>query len=614
MKIKIFLFLFFILFFFVNCDFVLPPTQSLRESNEYLKLLSNDFLIQEIKGIKENFSGIILLISGSCKKFSFQLSDEINFTNILEQIEINNFSGNIRKTTYIKFNKNFSNYDKIYFRIIITDGSLYFGYKKDFNDLNLIYNNSKINGALYFKSVYSISVFDLLFVFIKKIFKNIIFFLVLIFLTGLIIYKKNYLKFLLPDDLKENKQIVNFLVISIILRFIIMPFFCHIDFLSGIWVPFQLAYTSIFYYATDPSASFHLLNQLVHFPIMVLTKFIMPELYHLWKTIPYDYNFSGWYNFCSLKNVFFFLFILKIPFLIFDYLCLFVFLKLTEITLIKKKIFYLWLFNPVSIYVIYFIGRYEVYTLFFLLLGLLKFKEEKIKASFLFIGIAIMLRQYPILFLPFLLFIHSKNIKEFLSYLIISLFPLVLFNLLYYLSTHLTNISAYFPTGVLANDEHSAMLFKYKINDFILFPFFYFLFFLFIIENRKKISFDYLPLVIFLFFNIMYGTSNFEPQYFMWIIPFLVFVFAFDYIKFYEVLIYFILYFCFVFQWDKSFNFQLAMPIFPDLFFNLPSVERIILQFLPVNIINNIFVSFLVAINFWFLFKGIKQIKSNNKM
>jgi len=495
-------------------------------------------------------------------------------------------------------------------------------YKKGYNDFkynNTLYSNAeKIDGALYFRTIYEYSFGGLLKEIILKIWDNYILLIILTILIIAIIFKrKKIFDFLLTDDIKNNRKIYNLLVISVIIRFLIMPFFCHIDFLSGIWVPFKMYYDSFAYYATDPSASFHILNQIIHFPIMMFTKFLMPELYDLWITQPYDYNLSGWYNFSALKSAPTILFILKIPFLLADYLCLYILLRLFANVNIKIRALYFWLFNPVALYVVYMIGRFEFYSIFFILFGLMLLKNEKNKLGILCIGIAAAFRQYPILFAPFLLPLISKNIRQFVSNAIIAILPLIIFNVLHNLPAYFAGISASAPTAVVSNDEHSNMLFKYHIKDLFFFPFGYIIAWLFIVDCRKKISAENYFIAVLLFFLILYSSSNFEPQYFMWIIPFLCIAYSKKIFSFYELSCYFLLFFLIVMQWDKTFTTQLAMPMFADLFYFLPSPERIINQYYSVEIINRLATSFFIGFNIWFIYKiyvYLKEIEINDRI
>lgn len=611
--------------FICGCKVILNPVQDERESNKYLHLSSGQIIVQQIPYIKYDLSAVILLISGKCNNLKLIIAEDADFKHIVETKEVKEFSGNIRKTSIFKFKNTQKIRGDLWLKIYHSNGKLLVAYKKGY--ANFKYNNTlkkdnaNMNGALYFKTIYNISLFKIMYSIFQKLFYNvsfiIIYLIILIFLLMVIFSKglnrffvKKIIPHLLPADIKYTRDAGVFLkifILGILIRFLIIPFFCHVDFISGIWVAYMMWYKNIFYYITDPSASFHVLNQVVHLPIVMFSKYIFPRLYQLWNIIPYDYTIKGWYNFAALKSIFKILFVLKIPFLIADVLCLLVLIRFFKTSAVKIRAAAFWMFNPISIYVMYMIGRFEAYAIFFIFLGLLMFKKQKIKSGMLYIGIAAALRQYPLLFIPFILPIISDNYKKVIKYLLIGILPLIIFNLLHNLPGYFSDVTILSPTKVISHDEHSNMLFHYQIKNLVLFPFFYMLGWLFITKNRK-LGLKNIWKAIFLFFIIFFGTSNFEPQYFMWIIPFFTIAYAKRFIKWYELLIYLLLFFGVVLQWDKSFSVHLFMPVFEDLFLYLPSPERIINQFYPAAILNQIIQSFFLAINLWIGFRLIKKI------
>ena len=114
------------------------------------------------------------------------------------------------------------------------------------------------------------------------------------------------------------------------------------------------------------------------------------------------HDFNNWINNWgenqnNYPNIICYMFFLKIPYLILDIGLAFLLLK----TFKNSKIFYFWLFNPVSIYLIYILGNFDILPSFLTLLSFYFLKKNKLLFSYLSIGIAIALKMYPVIFVPF---------------------------------------------------------------------------------------------------------------------------------------------------------------------------------------------------------------------
>lgn len=615
MKIITLLLIVFFCFIIVSCDFVQPPIQDLRESNKYLRLKPNQKLIQQISGTEENYNGIILLISGNARNFKLEVSEYSNFNDILKEINIENFTGHIRKTSVFNFSGKLEDINNVWIRISYkSGGDLLFGYKTyDNNFLNqdlLILNNEILNGTLYYKSLYTLSLLDILNDIIRKLTYHkpfLIMYILLITITILFIVNSHwfyYLPFRKKYSISEvNIKIIRIFLAGILIRILVIPFFVHHDFLSGIWVPFQTFYKDKLFYLSDPDAWAHIINQMIHLPLVSLSRYIFPSMYELWLSNEYNYALEGLYNFTSLNSIFFILFILKLQFLVADIFAGILLLKLFDNKKSKISVLQFWFFNPLSIYVMYMISRFEIYTILTILLSLLCFKKNKNGTGFLLLGFASALRQYPILFVPFILLVLSDNFKNFIKYSLLAFIPFILFNKSHNLIAMYFNYTTETALLSVAPSEHSLMFFYYQIRNFVLFFFMYMLGLLYINYNKIKYKTNIWKPVM-LFFLIFYASSNFEPQFGMWIIPFLCIAFTEKKLNITETVLFFILFFSIVIlQWDKSFTVHLMMPIHSDFVLYLPSIERIINHFFPTEMLNKIIESFWMAINVWLIYR-----------
>jgi len=238
----------------------------------------------------------------------------------------------------------------------------------------------------------------------------------------------------------------------------------------------------------------------------------------------------------SYSNMMFFMLVLKLPYLIFDLLIGFFLYKIYK----NKKLLYLWFFNPVSIYLIYVLGNFDVVPAFLTILAFYFIKNNKQLLSYLTIGLAIALKMYPIMFLPFLFFYDTKNIFKNIKYAIFSLVPLII-SIIPFIHQQ-SFYDSFIGSGL------TQKILEFKLASIPIFP----LFFVFILINyylsKNKYRFE---IAILQTFFIFIGLVNFHPQWIMWFLPFFSIIFIQSKIK---EKIFFILFFSLIFLYIILFN------------------------------------------------------------
>lgn len=189
---------------------------------------------------------------------------------------------------------------------------------------------------------------------------------------------------------------------AILLRFLVMPFFFHPD---------------IKVYSRQ--ASF--LKQGV-FNIYEKEEFVYQPLSYLFlggyqAVIGFATNgLDGWLEDASGEainhpSLYWYLFILKLPILIFD-----LFLALLIFKTVGKKALSLWLFNPFTIVLLYVFSNVDIFPLFFVLLSFLYYKKEKYLLSAILLGVGAGFKMYPLLLLPFYL-VGLKDWRRIMAYI-----------------------------------------------------------------------------------------------------------------------------------------------------------------------------------------------------
>jgi hypothetical protein len=337
------------------------------------------------------------------------------------------------------------------------------------------------------------------------------------------------------DDPLTLKTIYKWILIGLLIRFIFMPIACHADLLSKYWLAHMLAdyfYLSYIYTFSD----------FFHGIFFFFLKIFMPSnldvFHHPWGVPlslileqPDMYVFgtatvSDWLQFVQQPVVFRVLFLFKLPYLLFDIATAFLFLHIIDKQKIGLTTFKLWMINPILIFNAYLFGRFDVIAIFFIVLSFYFIKNEKDVLSAVSFGFAILTRSYPLLFLPFFIFIKKESIGK-AKLILFTLTPILIWEI--FAKIIFVDICVYPTTGFLnANERFLNCILGLRIGNLSLFLVSYFVF-LFIIahilsnnlEKNSKII-DRLSDVFLIVMCLFFAFGYFAIQYFVWIVPFLV--------------------------------------------------------------------------------------------
>lgn len=386
----------------------------------------------------------------------------------------------------------------------------------------------------------------------------------------------------LPQNIAPyGSTLIRWAIVGYIIRLVLMPLFPHRDPLTVIRVSFILKERHQLIPAVYPEP----INYLYAFLFSVLDPFLSKGVFNDFFT-----NTAYTPDLLSLPfrlepGVFTYLLILKMPFLVFDFLLGLILLRLFKEERQSLWAFKLWMINPISIYVTYIFGQYDVIPVFFIMLSLYFLSKEKTKSSMLSIGVAGTLKTFAFLFvLPIALFFvkRIKGFKEkvggFLLLIAISLLPLVLskiaayFTPVYYLPTNIVaspfDVNGFFGNTLYLFGKPGAPpligLFRFTIDysmsfktfalfiDVIyVFPVIYTLLLLTLIY-RNKMSSKTMWKAILVFLLLYHALSLFHPQWFIYAQPLLVLLVIedFKFLKAYAILI--PLYFVYTLYWAQE--------------------------------------------------------------
>lgn len=215
-------------------------------------------------------------------------------------------------------------------------------------------------------------------------------------------------------ELLKHQTFRNLLVLAVLLKIILLPFYFHPDiktyhfqssFLKeGVW--------NIYSYLSSNKNTLPLKEEFVYFPLTYFTL----GTYQIVASPLLGSEFNHWLFNASVTsiedpNVFRYLFILKLPYLLLDILIAFMLTYMVSDLQKKKTIFTFWLFNPFSLVLIYLYSNVDIFPVFLIVLSLYFASKNNLFASSLALGIGAGFKAFPLLLVPFLL-LKASTIKE----------------------------------------------------------------------------------------------------------------------------------------------------------------------------------------------------------
>lgn len=314
-------------------------------------------------------------------------------------------------------------------------------------------------------------------------------------------------------------NILNLLILAIFIRLLIMPFYFHPDIKT---THFKVSFLregviDIYSYLDKNINNFTIRENLNYFP---LTYFLLGG-YQIIASTLLGSDFSSWLSDASVEvteriGTFRYLFILKLPYLIFDLLTAFLITKFFDTEINKRKAFILWLFNPLSISIIYIFSNIDIIPVTLSLASLLLLQKKMFIIGGLTLGLAIGFKQYPVLFLPFIM-LFIKDFRK-LMLMVCTIFGVIIATIAPFWSTafvHSALVSSLttrlaFP-GIGIGFGEALMVGVVTLSV---------LFFYSLTERNEIVNklWYYLTAVLLLVFS----TIHFHIQWLLWIIPFLI--------------------------------------------------------------------------------------------
>jgi hypothetical protein len=399
------------------------------------------------------------------------------------------------------------------------------------------------------------------------------------------------------EDEILSKRLYKYFLIGLLIRLVLLPFFFQRDILSTYQRAAQTVFNGIL------GADFQqFLIHLLHSGYLFLIKPLIPNLDNLAKILLNTDTWTSWIDFNSNMYVYRILSLFKFPYLILDFACIFILIRLIydKEPLKRLKVFKFWMFNPLVIFITYMFARHEIIAVFIALLALLMAKYNRKYWSIIIMAIGVAMRFFPIMILPLLIIFLARKKKDYIILFSIGIVGLIALEGFSYL---------YFGRSVifsLLNTQHFDYILSAKldliIHDriFIFIVAYFILIFSFIHQKNKtfKLFLNYSGIVYLLYVAICY----FHPQYLMWAIPFIILVFVRKNSLYYYHLLQFAILMIVLIYWGDLVTKFLFAPI---------DIQYVLYTTGPIPIVNrfydpakfvNIFRSVFTAVSLWMMY------------
>lgn len=307
---------------------------------------------------------------------------------------------------------------------------------------------------------------------------------------------------------------------GLLLRLLIMPFFGHADFLSEYRRVYMTIETGMFFPGMGRLVVYYieLIFMILCLPFLPYahTAFYFSDLANSTAGLP-DY-----FLFVSDPGVFRILFLLKIPYLLFDLATAVLIFRMLAGRKQQFLALALWLLNPITLYAFYFFGRFESIPIFFLALCLRMVQKERFILASLSLGLAINCREINIIFVPiFLLALIDFRLswQKIVKRLTASAFLLFGLFALPKVISRVFHLIPLFQAETVLETNRAQHILDFRVHWLLPFVFAYTLICIWLIENRRD-CFDRLAtaagvcIVAFLF------CTDHSAHYVSWMVLF----------------------------------------------------------------------------------------------
>ena len=266
-------------------------------------------------------------------------------------------------------------------------------------------------------------------------------------------------------------------IIAIILRIVLIPFFGHVDVLSEARRIYFWDINGIYF--DDISRNATSLFQLLFFKVTSIFLDNKEMLFAHADMTNSTAHPIEYMEFVSQNTIFRTLFVIKLPFLVADLITAWAMYVYCDRSPGARNAVLFWLFNPICIYAFYIFGRFESIPIMFCMLSLLALKRHNLLLSAVLIGLSINSRELYIFLGPlFAAMVCSPSCKEYSLLRRVTAIAIVGFAVavsVQLISIAGGNVDAFGrEVTSIASEGRVEHLFQFIVGSFIVFPMVYF--------------------------------------------------------------------------------------------------------------------------------------------
>jgi len=314
-------------------------------------------------------------------------------------------------------------------------------------------------------------------------------------------------------EIFRKRKWLGLIILGILLRIVLAGFVYHTD-IKGQYHEAQLLDYGVaqgYQRGVDETTPLH------YPPPIYLLYNIYPKVGNLIFSDYFDDWMKDW-SYSQVANhpkIFRDLLAMKVPLILFDLLVAFLLIKIVSSE--KKGLaLAVWLFNPFSLYAIYAFSQFDIIPTSLVLLSVFFWKRRKFNFSYLSLGLAAGVKVFPLLLLPYYLILDARNIKMRLVSAGIAIVSFIIC-----LAPILTSPVA-LKSVFLSNLTSGVFQARIPLGSSMFLPIYVALYlFLLILIMFKAVAKPSIESAIFLVLGTLLGLSSFNPQWMIWVMPFL---------------------------------------------------------------------------------------------
>ncbi len=277
----------------------------------------------------------------------------------------------------------------------------------------------------------------------------------------------------------------------------------------------------------------------------------------------------------------------------------------------RRRILALWLLNPIVIFVSAVFGRHDSISVAIVMLSTLFALQGRRYLGVLLLGLGSAARFFPAFLAPFYAFAFRRTRREL--YLLLG--GLIGF----WLVIEVTMIAATgnSPTFALINRyPHIEYLFGMSVDvgggdSLFIFPFAYAMLFLWFVQYADGRAGAYIPVASAVML-VLFGFTYFNPQYAIWLVPFLILAIYQDGRLIFTHAVQIVLLGLLALQWGAPLTWALFQPLIGEHANTLPGPMNVVGAFIPADIYLGVVRTLFTAVSLWLGFQVLRNWRNSN--